>query len=873
MPLTSYNGLYLVNGPPGTGKTSWLAKQVKKISEDAALIRREAPVLLCSLTRTAAQEIAGRDLPISRSRIGTLHAHAYHALENPEIAEAHIGDWNKGGDAYKLSVSVGRDLDEDQGESSGECPADELYNAYNLLRARTAPRETWPLEVINFAGRWEAWKQAEGYLDFSDLISVALEEVSRPPEAPEVIIADEAQDLSALEFALLKKWGEAAGALMLSGDPYQCQPPGTMVATPEGEIPIEDLDPSCHRVISFDRRGSAITGYRNPLKIKKACRAYIGELYKIQIGKLSTRCTDNHRWTVKFKRHSGDWHAVYLMRKGHNWRVGRCAAFRIPNNDAGSFGPITRCRQEKGDAVWVLGLYKSAGLAEAWQQIVSVRWQIPTTCFKDHGVGFRNADIINIIYDEVGHLSKPKECLRHFGRSFTHPFWVNVQARTNERGQDFGRRIPLTVTACNLLPEIMQIPIPRMPSSKFRIDTLGRKYSNVIGKEFDWANFSISREAYAGPVYSLDVERHHHYIADGIITQNSLYNWRGAHPEIFFDPAVDEEHKRFLRQSYRVPIAAHRAALNWLSGHSNYVPIEYKPKDSPGEFAILPMGNWKAPETIINAAMRDLAAGKTVMIMGACGYMLAPLVALLRRQAIPFCNPWRRRRGDWNPLNPGRGGTSTVGRLMSYLRPDVELYGPQRGPWTFKDLDMWLDMIQAKGVLLHGQKKAVEETAQADPARLIEYSDIVNIFDSEAAGQLHELLCMADIAAAEPDLESVTLPMLDWLEAAMLPSRRQRAEFPLQIIRRRGPKSLAEPPMLFVGTINSFKGAEADCVYVMPDISPSGMREWMSLNTRDSVIRLFYVAFTRAKEKLVLCQPANPRASIPITGLMQHVMN
>jgi len=58
--------------------------------------------------------------------------------------------------------------------------------------------------------------------------------------------------------------------------------------------------------------------------------------------------------------------------------------------------------------------------------------------------------------------------------------------------QDFGKRIPLLVHACNLIPEIMQIPVP-----------LG-------GKKFEWKDFEISRSHYKGWVHSLDVERHGH---------------------------------------------------------------------------------------------------------------------------------------------------------------------------------------------------------------------------------------------------------------------------------------------------------------------------------------------------------------------------
>ena len=52
---------------------------------------------------------------------------------------------------------------------------------------------------------------------------------------------------------------------------------------------------------------------------------------------------------------------------------------------------------------------------------------------------------------------------------------------------------------------------------------------------------------------------------------------------------------------------------------------------------------------------------------------------------------------------------------------------------------------------------------------------------------------------------------------------------------------------------------------VYPDLSPSGYRAWMLPEARDSVVRLFYVAVTRAREKLVICQAV--RHSPPLEGL------
>ena len=62
---------YRIFGPPGTGKTTNLTRQirraVKRFGKDS--------VLVTSFSRAAAAELAGQDLPVSSDRVGTLHSH------------------------------------------------------------------------------------------------------------------------------------------------------------------------------------------------------------------------------------------------------------------------------------------------------------------------------------------------------------------------------------------------------------------------------------------------------------------------------------------------------------------------------------------------------------------------------------------------------------------------------------------------------------------------------------------------------------------------------------------------------------------------------------------------------------------------------
>jgi hypothetical protein len=43
----------------------------------------------------AAAESVGRNLPLAPSQVGTLHSICWRAMGGPEIAEAHVDDWNR----------------------------------------------------------------------------------------------------------------------------------------------------------------------------------------------------------------------------------------------------------------------------------------------------------------------------------------------------------------------------------------------------------------------------------------------------------------------------------------------------------------------------------------------------------------------------------------------------------------------------------------------------------------------------------------------------------------------------------------------------------------------------------------------------------
>jgi DNA helicase-2/ATP-dependent DNA helicase PcrA len=502
--------------------------------------------------------LKGRDLPVPAFQIGTLHSHAYKQLGKAMVAETKIDDWNKHRPDLRLS-GVARSADDPDWEASPqETVGDIACNRYHLLRHAMTERKVWPESVKFFAKAWEAWKAERGYIDFTDMISDGLAHIPAAPGNPKVVIADECQDLSALEVALLKKWGSAAGALMCAGDPWQ-----------------------------------------------------------------------------------------------------------------------------------------------------------------------------------------------------------------------------------------------------------------------------------------------------------SLYIWRGADPASIFDSKDISDHKIVLRQSWRLSRAVHGLATSWIRGLSDYSQIEYKPRDEDGYVESTP-ASWTRPEIAIRKAEELVASGKSVMFATTCSYMLPPIVRVLRDRGLPFANPWRTKRGDWNPLG-ARRGKSTKDRILDFLRPDPATWSgaDTHRLWTRAEVASWIELLKTDKVLIRGTKRYLD---LMDEDHLAQEATLSDLEDWIQADHLQPLLDA--VFGAENGKPG---QLISWLESRLDGAALRKAEYPLTVARMRYGATLRDGARLYVGTIHSFKGAEADHVFLFPDLSPAGMREWSAGGeVSDSVIRTFYVGITRAKVAVHLCEPANHGMSVDL---------
>ena len=291
-----------------------------------------------------------------------------------------------------------------------------------------------------------------------------------------------------------------------------CQPAGTMVqkVVERGagsqparikEVPIETLRVG-DTVVSYNpyesvirRRGRKITRFGE--------RQFDGLMHAISAAGQVTRATPEHRFSVRLNPDAADKQVVYLMRRGDWWRVGRVSLF----NSRG-FGLSTRLADNKAEEAWIISVHNDPCEAQCAEQVLSCRYGIPTThwevdCWAKAPERLRSAEMIAAIYvklDLSALAARATLLLRDHRLDRDHSL-ITAGERLL-----FSRKASRLVRACNVFAQIMQIPKP------------------TTCDEFSWVTVTGNDATpFSGLVYSMDVDRDLHYVADGLVTHNCWY--------------------------------------------------------------------------------------------------------------------------------------------------------------------------------------------------------------------------------------------------------------------------------------------------------------------------------------------------------------
>ncbi len=313
-----------------------------------------------------------------------------------------------------------------------------------------------------------------------------------------------------------------------------------------------------------------------------------------------------------------------------------------------------------------------------------------------------------------------------------------------------------------------------------------------------------------------------------------IYSFSGASPENMLLPELPDEQKIILNQSYRIPKAVHKVAEKIIHQVSFREEKKYNPRNFEG---VVLKGDTGYEDTDWLFKTIKKTTG-TSMIIASCNYMLETILRNLKSNGFAFSNPWRPEEKSWNPLN--NKGSDTI-RAFLNKGDDGEFWSTQQFVTWASELKVGptgLKRIQGKAGLK--QLKTILETDPMNPGLYT------------CSGYINDILSPdAIINAKKRDL--------NWLSENVNKRAQKTLKYPLIVHKKHGETALLTAPKLFIGTIHSFKGGEADNVFLYPDISISSIRDTglSKQEDKDNLCRLFYVGVTRTKNTLYLMPPTS----------------
>jgi DNA helicase II / ATP-dependent DNA helicase PcrA len=634
--VTHFEGPLLILAGAGSGKTRVITRRVAYLLQQGV---RPANVLAITFTNKAAGEMKARVdalVPGNRVWISTFHSLGARLLRqygeriglNRNFTIYDQDDRNK---VIKQALdAAGLDNVKFTPERIGGA----ISKAKNQLLTPEKYAATGSDFFTNTAAKVYAIYQkklrdANG-LDFDDLLyipALALkmdEDLRAELDARfKFVMIDEYQDTNSAQYEIAKRLSVDNRHLCVVGDPDQCLPPGTLVATPSGPRSIEKLKDG-DEIVSGCGWGKSAA-----LRIDKVIKGpFRGKLVNITVeGGRVLRATPNHICFGRL-RATPHTHFVYLMRKrGMGYRLGTTRGVRTSKDGLILSGLQVRTNQEVADAVWVVRSCTSSSEARYYEQLLSVRYGLPTMVFFVRGRNMSiDQELIDRLYREIdteaaaarlmvdfhldrrfphhrpgavirGELARRHVLFTVFGDNrpkSTRPWHEHrvqlvttgndlreraraaFNVRSGQRGTwrietsrthyDEGRALAESIAKLDQMEVISRARLTESKAYMFMPASHVHAGMSIPvledGRVVDRQVLSVEWEEYEGPVYDLSVPNTRNFVANGVVVHNSIYKWRGSDIKNILDFERDFRDARVitLDKNYRSTPAILRAA-------------------------------------------------------------------------------------------------------------------------------------------------------------------------------------------------------------------------------------------------------------------------------------------------------------------------
>jgi DNA helicase-2/ATP-dependent DNA helicase PcrA len=579
------DGPLLVVAGAGSGKTRVLTHRIANLINDRGV--NPFRILAITFTNKAADEMRQRVEalvgPVARKMwVSTFHSACVRILRRDAGRLGYPSNFSiyDQADAERLTGYVIRDLHLDAKKFTARGVHAIISAAKNdlVLADDYAAKASSIFErkIADIYREYQARLEKAGAMDFDDLLTVTVRLFRTCPdvlehyqERFEHILVDEYQDTNRAQNEIVLLLAGQHRNITVVGDSDQCLPPGTLVATPEGAVPIEAVHEG-DAVLGTDGRSRSFAG--RVVAVKDGW--YDGPLVVVTAGGRTLRATPHHLVPTRLTLDAGQF-LVYLMwRADRGYRIGRCMSdIASPMND------------EQGDKLWVLSLGATLEEAAYWEAYYAATYGLPTACF--HGVGrdlamgeewlarlFLEVDTAAgakrlmddlLLHPDFPHSSRSIAAVTMFARSagpapVEHR--IDGSSRTGARFETSRKSYPEALAVAKVFAAAGDVDIRRrmaigsavydvLPVSHLRpgMTVLTHEGDQLVEAMVE----AVSVEQYDGPVYDLEVDVNHSYVAAGVLVHNSIYKWRGADMRniLEFERVFPDVTTILLEQNYR----------------------------------------------------------------------------------------------------------------------------------------------------------------------------------------------------------------------------------------------------------------------------------------------------------------------------------
>ncbi len=599
--VTHGDGPLLVVAGAGSGKTRVLTHRIAHLIKVHGVSPFE--ILAITFTNKAAGEMKERIArlvgPVAEKMwVSTFHSACVRILRRDATLLGYPSAFTiyDQADAVRLTGYVLRDLNIDPKRfpprsvhATISAAKNDGLSAEDYLERASVIHERRIGEVFE---EYQARLRKAGAMDFDDLLGVTVELLRTEPQVLEHyrnrfgnVLVDEYQDTNPVQNDLVMLLGEEHRNVCVVGDLDQCLVPGTLVRTPDGERPIEDIRVG-DRVLGTIGHRSLVPATVTATKVGR----YDGLIAEVRAGDTFLRGTPHHIVPSRVTAVDGT-HPVWL------------AQTRVGSVEVGIDRPAgaRRC--------WVLDVFGDGEDARA--AVDHIRGSIDGL---DDRVALKQlladrvllAEFPHVVDDRVDHValtmfgSGRASLVASGGYETAHRDYSQAlglaTGLADAGGMDIRRRMMVGDAVYDYTP---------LSHLRRGMTILVEEDGGLLERTVD----SVELVEYRGPVHDLQVDEAHTYVAAapghgrdvgaGLLVHNSIYAFRGADMRnlLEFENTFPDATTVVLEQNYRSTQTILDAANAVIAHNTARKPKDLWTDEGPGERIVRFQGDDEAEES------------------------------------------------------------------------------------------------------------------------------------------------------------------------------------------------------------------------------------------------------------------------------------